>query len=76
MYNLINVVLPSGNRAIYDVQPQHMPLDSIPESYQWPSMYGVQKFVRIGGDWYRTGQLTEKITDPTVLAAIGDVWAI
>jgi hypothetical protein len=53
-----------------------MPLDSIPESYQWPSMYGVQKFVRIGGDWYRTGQLTEKITDPTVLAAIGDVWAI
>ena len=45
------VILPSGNPAVYLVQPQHLPRDDIPQSKDWPSTYGQQLAVRVGGDW-------------------------
>ena len=66
---LLNVVLPSGNRALYSVGPQHVPRDDIPNSYLWPHMYGHQVAVELNGDWYRSG-LREKITDLKTLALI------
>jgi hypothetical protein len=50
--SLFNVCLPSGNRAVYSVQPQHIPRDDIPESYSWPIQYGKQIAVEFNGTWY------------------------
>jgi hypothetical protein len=50
---IVRVVLPSGNHALYSVQPQHLPRESVQQSYQWPSMYGQQLAVRINGDWFK-----------------------
>ena len=66
---LLNVMLPSGNRALYSVAPQHVPRDDIPNSYQYPRMYGQQVAVELNGDWCRSGTL-EKITDLKTLALI------
>jgi hypothetical protein len=50
--SLFNVVLPSGNRAVYSVQPQHIPRDDIPESFNWPILYGKQIAVEFDGTWH------------------------
>jgi len=34
------VTLPSGNRAVYTVQPQHLPREGVPQSKSWPIEYG------------------------------------
>lgn len=50
--SLFNVCLPSGNRAVYSVQPQHVPRDDIPESFNWPILYGKQIAVEFDGTWH------------------------
>lgn len=67
--SLVLVTLTSGNRAVYDVQPQHMPRDDIPYSIDWPQMYGTQIAVNLSGDWYKSG-LKEKITDLRTIALL------
>lgn len=59
---IVRIVLPSGNHALYSVQPRHLPREGIQQSYGWPSMYGQQLAVRINGDWYAPG-LKEKMPD-------------
>jgi hypothetical protein len=64
------VALPSGNRAVYLVQPQHLnPTASNVSQNENAHMYGRQVAVEINGDWFRPG-LSEKITDLKTLALI------
>ena len=67
---LLTVVLPSGNRALYSVGPQHItPSASNVTQNENAHMYGRQVAVEINGDWFRSG-LSEKITDLKTLALI------
>ena len=67
--SLFNVVLPSGNRAVYSVQPQHIPRDDIPESRNWPFQYGKQIAVLLGENWYQVGG-KKQITDLKTIALL------
>ena len=63
------VTLASGNRAVYSVQPQHLPREDIARSIDWPQMYGEQIAVELQGRWYKTGG-KEEITDPKTIALL------
>ena len=64
------VTLPSGNRAVYLVQPQHLnPAASNVTQNEQAYMYGQQVAVENQGRWYRPG-LREEITDLRTLALI------
>jgi len=64
------VILPSGARAVYLVQPQHLnPTASNVTQNQNAYMYGQQVAVENDGAWYRPG-LREEITDLKILALI------
>ena len=65
--SLFNVRLPSGNRAVYSVQPQHVPRDDIPESFDWPIQYGKQIAVEFNGIWH---QGNKEITDLKTIALL------
>ena len=71
MPNLSNtnmlVTLPSGNRAVYSVQAQHVPRDDVPGSNEWPIMWGRQVAHEMGGTWYRPDGWTP-IDDPKLVA--------
>ena len=62
-------ILPSGNRAVYSVQPQH--LNDIPGTTlaERARMWGEQLAVELGGTWYKRGG-KEEITDPRTIALI------
>jgi hypothetical protein len=47
------IQLPSGGRAVYTVQPQHLPREDVPDSRLWPMMYGEQVAHEKDGVWYR-----------------------
>jgi hypothetical protein len=55
---LLLVTLPSANRAVYSVQPQHLPREGIPGSNEWPIMWGQQIAHELDGIWYRPGGWT------------------
>ena len=59
---LIRVTLNSGNQAIYDVSPQHVPRGDIPQSKEWPVMYGTQVAHESQGLWFYPDGW-EEITD-------------
>ena len=61
------VTLPSGNRAVYSVQPQHLPREGILESARWPIDYGRQVAHELDGTWYRPDGWTP-IDDPKLVA--------
>lgn len=63
------VFLPSGNRAVYSVQPQH--LNDIPGTTlaERARMWGEQLAVEMGGCWYKRGG-KEEITDPRTIALL------
>ena len=67
--SIFSVVLDSGNRAVYSVQPQH--LNDIPNFTlaERARFYGEQLAVEIGGQWYKTGA-KELITDPRTIALL------
>ena len=66
---LLTVTFPNGRRAVFSVQPQHVPRDDIPGSYAWPAQYGRQVAIEgPGGDWYTSPG--EKITDLRTIALI------
>lgn len=60
------VTLTSGNRAVYSVQPQHLPREEIPGSHEWPVMWGRQVAHELDGVWYRPDGWT-KIDDPRLI---------
>ena len=70
---LLNVVLPSGNRAVYEVQPQHVPREGIAQSLEWPRMYGRQIAVYADGKWYQPGGSWEPITDAEKVSALDSI---
>lgn len=53
--SIFQVILPSGNRAAYSVQPHH--INDIPGTTlaERARCYGTQIAVQIGGQWYRPG---------------------
>jgi hypothetical protein len=59
---LVRVTLSSGNQAVYDCQPQHLPRADCPETYNLPVMYGVQVAHESQGLWFYPGAWDE-ITD-------------
>ena len=61
------VTLPSGNRAVYSVQPQHLPREGIPDSRDWPIMYGRQVAHELDNVWYRPNGWTP-VDDPKLVA--------
>ena len=63
------VTLPSGNKAVYSVQPQHIPREEIPESYRWPIDYGQQIAHELDGKWFKPGAW-EEITDLKIIALL------
>ena len=66
---LLRVTLPSGNPAVYEVQPQHLneqPGTTLAERARW---FGRQVAVRLDGNWYRTGRL-DRIEDPRTVALL------
>jgi hypothetical protein len=69
---LIRVTLNSGNQAIYDVQPQHVPRVDIPRSKQWPVMYGTQVAHESQGLWFYPGGWDE-ITDKKLCHAFSNM---
>lgn len=60
------VTLSSGNRAVYSVQPQHLPREDIAGSHEWPVMWGRQIAHELDGVWYRPDGWT-KIDDPRLV---------
>lgn len=73
MLNLSNsnlqVTLPSGNKAVYSVQPQHM--NDIPgvSLAERAMMYGEQLAHEHGGQWFKPGGWQE-ITDLRTIALL------
>jgi len=67
-----SVVLPSGNRAVYAVQPQHLndrPGTTLAERAR---DYGTQLAVEIAGQWYKPGAKI-LIDDPRTIALLNRV---
>jgi hypothetical protein len=64
------VTLPSGARAVYLVQPQHLnPTASNVTQNENAYTYGQQVAVELNGAWFRPG-LSQEITDLKTLALI------
>lgn len=63
------VTLPGGDRAVYTVEPQHLPREGIPESKDWPVRYGRQVALQMDGRWFRPDAFTE-ITDLKLIALL------
>ena len=70
--SLVRVVLNSGNIAIYRVQPQHLPRENIPQSREWPLMYGEQIAHQLGDKWFHVGGWNE-ITDKKTLTLLNSI---
>jgi hypothetical protein len=66
---LIRVRLPSGNDAIYQVTPNHLPRPDIPDSAHWPAHCGTQIAHEQHGQWFRVGNW-QPVTDPKTLQMI------
>lgn len=49
---LVIVLLPSGNRALYRVQPQHVPREGVPASFDWPRSFGRHMGTQFDGKWH------------------------
>ncbi len=66
--SLIGAVLPSGNHAVYEVQPQHMNLQhcSNMSLNQVAIELGVQVAVKNAGRWFKPG-MRDEITDPKAI---------
>lgn len=67
---ILRAVLPSGNRAVYEVQPQHLN----PTHYAWSLNqsaieHGRQLAVEHDGRWFKPG-LREEITDHRTIALL------
>ena len=66
---LLTYRLPSGNKAVYEVQPQHLPREDIAESYQWGIDHGRQIAHEKDGCWFKPSGW-EEITDLKTVALL------
>jgi hypothetical protein len=67
--SILAITLPSGNRAVYSVQPQHVndrPGITLAERAR---DYGTQLAVQIAGQWYKPGAKI-LIDDPRTIALL------
>jgi hypothetical protein len=69
---LVRVTLSSGNQAIYDCQPQHVPRADNPASLELPVLYGVQIAHESQGQWFYPGGWDE-ITDKALCFAFSNM---
>jgi hypothetical protein len=69
-YELVRVTLSSGNSALYECAPNHMPREGIPDSRQWPIMYGKQIAVKLGATWHKSAVLDSSMPEITDAKAI------
>ena len=68
--SLVLATLPSGNRALYRVQPQHMNLQHYGATLNDAAIsYGEQVAHELDGRWYRS-ETWEEITDRRTIALI------
>jgi hypothetical protein len=68
--SILNVRLPSGNRAVYEVQPQHMNLQHWGASLNQTALeYGCQLAHEKDGQWFKPGGW-EEITDRRTVALL------
>lgn len=64
---ILKVVLPSGHRAVYEVQPQHINLQHWGATLNQSAIeHGTQLAHQHGKSWYKRGGWDE-ITDPKTL---------
>ena len=64
---MLLVVLPSGNHAVYEVQPQHMNLTHSAWTLNQAAIeHGRQVAHEVDGRWYRPDGWTE-VTDPKLV---------
>lgn len=49
---LVRVMLSSGNQAIYDCQPQHVPREGEQQTLELPLLYGTQVAHESQGQWF------------------------
>lgn len=67
---ILLVTLPSGNRAVYAVQPQHVNLQHWGATLNQTAIeYGEQIAHELDGRWYKPGGWTE-ITEPKTIALL------
>jgi len=67
---ILNAVLPSGNRAVYALQPQHVNLQHFGQTLNQAAIaHGRQLAHEQGGRWYKPGGW-EEITDLRTLALL------
>ena len=68
--SIVVAILPSGNRAVYAVQPQHMNLQHYGATLNDAAIsYGRQLAHELDGRWYQSGGWVE-ITDHRTIALI------
>lgn len=67
--SIFSVVLNSGNRAVYSVQPQHVNNRSDMTLNERARFYGEQLACEIEGQWYKSGA-KEPITDLRTIALL------
>lgn len=60
------VTLDSGNKAVYSVEPQHVPREGVDESRRWPMMHGRQIAHEKDGVWYCPGGWEEILDQRTI----------
>lgn len=65
------VTLPSGNPAVYLVQPQHLPREDAEHTKEWPIMYGEQIAVKfLNEDKWVSSKDRKEITDLKLIALL------
>jgi hypothetical protein len=69
---LVRVTLSSGNQAIYDCQPQHVPRADNLASLELPVLYGVQIAHESQGQWFYPNGWDE-ITDKALCFAFSNM---
>ena len=69
---LVRVTLSSGNQAIYDCQPQHVPRADNPATLELPVLYGVQVAHESQGQWFYPNGWDE-ITDKKLCFAFSNM---
>jgi hypothetical protein len=68
--SIIRAILPSGNHAVYEVQPQHMNMQHFGATLNHSAIeYGKQLAHELDGRWYKPGGWDE-ITDLRTIAML------
>ena len=62
--------LPDGGKAVYLVQPQHVPREEFPESRKWAQQHGERVATYSNGEWYLSTAPDTPVTDLKTIALL------